>query len=386
MDSSQIGFMTTFIYYLQNAQPPHNEITTFIYQETQAEVDATQTSQENQSIIDEKSENAETACRYEIDRITAQNTYETSLSTSKSTYESTKTSAFNTYNSSVSTAGNTFSELSSSLACLYTDAIGAIDNGGTIGNNYFSNPTEDAEVCFVTGTPILMADGTSKPIEEIRPGDMVLAVDHNNPEKDTPKPAKVTRFFDNGLKSVVKLIFENQETGEQFEVVCTPSHRFYVKNKGWINAGELITGDCSLNANGEEIQFFSRKNLEELHKVYNFEVEDKHSYFIVKDVVFLLHSINKKGTDCFKWCSDSGRELVIRNDHILEVDAARIGTFNYSLPSDTMGHFLKDVYPYWKYGYRNILDTQQMQIRANELQHEIDQFYFEHNFKGYDWY
>ncbi len=123
MDSSQIGFMTTFILYLQNAQPPHNEITTFIYQKMQAEADVTQASQENQSIIDEKSENAKTTCRYEIDRITDPNTYETSISTSKSTCESTMTSAFNTYKSSVSTAGNTFSELASSLACLYTDAI-----------------------------------------------------------------------------------------------------------------------------------------------------------------------------------------------------------------------------------------------------------------------
>ncbi len=42
MDSSQIGFMATFIYYLQNARPLYNEITTFMYQETQAEADATQ--------------------------------------------------------------------------------------------------------------------------------------------------------------------------------------------------------------------------------------------------------------------------------------------------------------------------------------------------------
>ena len=32
----------------------------------------------------------------------------------------------------------------------------------------FSNPTRDYEVCFVAGTPVLMADGTKRPIETLR--------------------------------------------------------------------------------------------------------------------------------------------------------------------------------------------------------------------------
>jgi hypothetical protein len=37
--------------------------------------------------------------------------------------------------------------------------------------------------CFPAGTLVLMGDGTSKPIEEIEPGDMVLADDPEDPEK-----------------------------------------------------------------------------------------------------------------------------------------------------------------------------------------------------------
>ena len=43
-----------------------------------------------------------------------------------------------------------------------------------------------------------MADGTKKAIEEIKPGDFVLAADHLDPERK-PEAARVVRFFDNGL-------------------------------------------------------------------------------------------------------------------------------------------------------------------------------------------
>ncbi len=197
----------------------------------------------------------------------ANNAYAASLEQAQSAYETSVIPALTALNSTYA-----------SITCLYSQAVATIDNDTAIGNNYFE--TEDAEVCFVAGTPILMADGTSKPIEEIRPGDMVLSVDHNDPEKDTPKPARVTRFFDNGLKSVVKLLFENQKTGEQFEVVCTPSHRFYVKNKGWINAEALQTGEQCISAKETEITFISREELKDAQRVYNFEVEEKHTYFL----------------------------------------------------------------------------------------------------------
>ncbi len=158
---------------------------------------------------------------------------------------------------------------------------------------HWGNPTEDAEVCFVTGTPILMTDGTSKPIEQIHPGDMVLSVDHNDLEHDTPKAAKVTRFFDNGLKSVVKLTFKNQETKEQFEVVCKLSHRFYVIAKGWTTAENLQNGAQCQSANDEQTTFLSRESLDDQQHVYNFEVNEKHTYFVgtTNSASVLVHNI-----------------------------------------------------------------------------------------------
>ncbi|MBR0225004.1 MAG: hypothetical protein IJL92_02970, partial [Thermoguttaceae bacterium] len=147
----------------------------------------------------------------------------------------------------------------------------------------FTNPTFDYEVCFVAGTPVLMADGSRRAIETLRPGDLVLAADQLNPES-APAPAKVVRFFDNGEKTVVRLRFEGQE------LVCTPEHPFYVLGKGWVRAEELVEGDLCLNAAGERVAFVSREEIAEKLHVYNIEVEGAHTYFVGDDDGVLAHN------------------------------------------------------------------------------------------------
>jgi len=182
-----------------------------------------------------------------------------------------------------------------------------IDSGLTVGSNVFENPTFDFEVCFVAGTPVLMADGTTKPIEEIRPGDMVLAADHLDPE-GKPEAARVARFFDNGEKEVVRLRFENGE-----ELVCTPSHRFYVFGKGWICAEELVVGDECLTAEGKRVAFVLREEVEGTRLVYNIEIEGRHTYF-VGDTPVLIHN------DC-ELCGDAG-EIVFWSCDVPSVEGA----------------------------------------------------------------
>ena len=175
-----------------------------------------------------------------------------------------------------------------------------INQGGTVENDVFENPTFDYEVCFVAGTQILMADGSTKPIEQIRPGDQVLAADHLKPE-EKPTAAKVVRFFDNGEKEVVKLIF-NGQNAESEEIICTPEHPFYVIGKGWVCAKDLQFDNFCLSANGEKIAFVSKENLDEKQCVYNFEVENLHTYFVGSNSVVSVLAHN--------WCL-FGEEFVM---------------------------------------------------------------------------
>ncbi len=182
---------------------------------------------------------------------------------------------------------------------IFTHNQERIDHGGTVAGDAFENPTFDYEVCFAAGTQVLMADGTTKSIELLRPGDLVLAAHHLNPE-ERPTAAKVVRFFDNGEKDVVKLLFDKREeqTGSKTEeVICTPNHRFYVVGKGWVIAQELRQGDFCLSASGEKIAFVSKEILGEKQRVYNFEVEERHTYYIVvqKGYNVLAHN------ECWAW-------------------------------------------------------------------------------------
>ena len=214
-------------------------------------------------------------------------TYNNALTNALESYQTTLENAQDSYNTTVTSAWNELQDNRVRINALLNQAVNAINNGNTIPTNYFTDPNISLEVCFVAGTPILMADGTTKPIEQIEPGDEVLAADHLNPT-EKPTAAKVLRFFDNGLKSVVKLTFANPETNETQEITCTPEHPFYVITKGWTLAANLLPGDNCLSAEGKPIAFRERITLDAPQHVYNFEVEEKHTYFVGHNKCLLL--------------------------------------------------------------------------------------------------
>ena len=66
------------------------------------------------------------------------------------------------------------------------------------------------------------------------------------------------------------------------EIITTETHPFYVKNQGFIKAGELIVGDELLDVNGNVllVENFDVELTEKPVKVYNFQVEDFHTYHV----------------------------------------------------------------------------------------------------------
>ena len=174
----------------------------------------------------------------------------------------------------------------------YEDAIKLISGGGTVDATFFNNGTSstDIQVCFVAETPVLLGDNTSKSIEDIKIGDEVYARPHDNPTGELVK-CKVVRTFKN-LKDTWSLTVENVETKERLTVRGTAEHPFYVPNKGWTPLGELREGDKLINASGETMIVVSKTHHPELVEVYNFEVEDAHTYFVgeSKEQSVLVHN------------------------------------------------------------------------------------------------
>ncbi|MDC0935021.1 polymorphic toxin-type HINT domain-containing protein [Pirellulales bacterium] len=159
----------------------------------------------------------------------------------------------------------------------------------------FANLGIDAsyQYCFVAGTLVLMADGSSKAIESVQPGDRVLAVMEDDPEGN-PNPATVRKSFANEPAKILELHIGDEN------VRATYGHPFYVAERGWTNAIDLNPGDKLRTSIGEWISVSGLRKTEEVLEVYNLEVSECHSYFVaVGECFVLVHNESQSWEDWF---------------------------------------------------------------------------------------
>ena len=110
-------------------------------------------------------------------------------------------------------------------------------------------------------------------IEKIKSGDKVISTD---PETMETSPKTVLETYIREVTTLVHLTVNGEE------IVTTVDHPFYVKNQGFIKAGELAIGDELLNSNCNVllVENHSVELTDEPTKVYNFQVEDYHTYHV----------------------------------------------------------------------------------------------------------
>ena len=127
---------------------------------------------------------------------------------------------------------------------------------------------------FVAGTLIITEDG-EKPIEEIQIGDKVLSQNVETGEKGYKE---VKRLYIKEIDTLVHLKINGEE------IDTTENHPFWVVGIGWIAAGNLRVGDKVLLKTGEisTVESITVEKLDKPVKVYNFEVEDWHTYFVAE--------------------------------------------------------------------------------------------------------
>jgi len=142
-------------------------------------------------------------------------------------------------------------------------------------------------VCFVAGTLILTLSGLVA-IENLRAGDKVLATD---PETFLTEEKTVIETYIRNTRRLVHLSTE-MET-----ITTTENHPFYVKDRGFVDAGNLCPGDELVTATGAICLVESvRKEVVEIPEtVYNFQVEDYHTYHVGNNGI-LVHNTECGGT------------------------------------------------------------------------------------------
>lgn len=129
-----------------------------------------------------------------------------------------------------------------------------------------------SNVCFVAGTLVHLAD-KDVAIETVKKGDLVWA---ENPETKERSLKRVVRTFRNQSNELVQI-----RTLDEV-ITATPTHPFYVRGKGWVRAGDLQKGDklCLRDGTCTLVVLTHRKKLKTTVNVYNFEVEDFHTYYV----------------------------------------------------------------------------------------------------------
>lgn len=144
--------------------------------------------------------------------------------------------------------------------------------------NVQDSPCASGE-CFIAGTKVYMADGSTKPIEQITIGDLVMAID--------------------GQTDIVDDVYETQELQRNIwcinsKISCTESHAF-LTNSGWKSnnpilssqlyrgqimiSGSLQVGDQIVTIDGHE-SIISLVANTSLCKVYNFTTRNTNTYVV----------------------------------------------------------------------------------------------------------
>ena len=151
----------------------------------------------------------------------------------------------------------------------------------TVGTMVTSAGMASGNVCFIAGTLVQTEDGT-KPIEELQPGDRVWAWNEETCEVAL-KP--VVETYVNETDELMHIHVNGQE------ILTTPGHPFYSPVKGWTSAVQLRAGDILVLVNGEYVivEQVQHELLEAPVKVYNFNVEDYHTYYVTDSGV-LVHN------------------------------------------------------------------------------------------------
>jgi hypothetical protein len=127
--------------------------------------------------------------------------------------------------------------------------------------------------CFVAGTPVLTVDGT-KPIEDITVGDKVWT---RNLVTGLDELQLVAETFVHQALALYHLTINGSV------VSTTAEHPFMVQDKGWQMAGNLRPGDVLVTPDGTTVLDaveVEEHDLDQIVEVYNFHVENTHTYYV----------------------------------------------------------------------------------------------------------
>ncbi|MFJ6571052.1 RHS repeat-associated core domain-containing protein [Streptomyces sp. NPDC091292] len=170
-----------------------------------------------------------------------------------------------------------------------------------------SSPGCPVRNSFTPGTKVLMADGSTKPIEDVDIGDKVLATD---PETGRTTARTVTaEIKGEGVKHLVKVTVDTdgKKGKKTASVTATDGHPFWVPElNAWIDATDLSPGTWLRTSAGTKVQITAvQRHTAPRETVHNLTVEGVHTYYVVAGAAPVL--VHNCGTTTIYRTSPIGR-------------------------------------------------------------------------------
>nr|WP_232789022.1 DNRLRE domain-containing protein [Streptomyces odonnellii] len=138
---------------------------------------------------------------------------------------------------------------------------------------------------FPTGTPVLMADGSSQAIETLKAGDTVLATDVES--GDTRARTVTDTRTTAGEKHLVTLELtardgDGGKAGVTGQLTATDNHEFWLPEPGkWVEAGSLKPGQWLRTSAGTWVQITAVEHHTAQKRVHNLSVDGVHDFYVI---------------------------------------------------------------------------------------------------------
>ncbi|MFJ5174393.1 RHS repeat-associated core domain-containing protein [Streptomyces griseoviridis] len=165
-------------------------------------------------------------------------------------------------------------------------------SSGSGGSGRAESPEGATCNSFVPGTRVLMADGSTKPIEKVKPGDKVKATD---PKSGVTRTETVTaEIKGQGLKHLVRITITAKDSTAT-HVTATAGHPFWVPTLSkWLPATDLNPGQWLRTSAGTRVQITAVERWTSTETaVHNLTVGDVHTYYVLAGATpVLVHNCN----------------------------------------------------------------------------------------------
>ncbi|MFG3505586.1 polymorphic toxin type 43 domain-containing protein [Streptomyces sp. NPDC047821] len=165
--------------------------------------------------------------------------------------------------------------------------IGALPAGARYAKAVKGNPCTK---CFLAGTDVLLADGSTKDIEDIKAGDAVLAT---NPLTGETEARKVTKLIVTDDDKRFNTLTLQTGTGTE-KLTATYEHPFWSPSeRRWIEAQHLTAGMTLLTDTGATVTVQANRPFTKHARTYNLTVDDLHTYYVLAgETPVLVHNSN----------------------------------------------------------------------------------------------